>query len=108
MKNSSHRHTHQASTPVEVSRLLACRDGVRLGIAQLHQLHEQVRLRQAEQRVNQRKVRLVKVELLLEAKVQQSLPEQRACSSAQSLAHCSRPANSTVTLRLDSVTIKTR
>ncbi len=53
-------------TPVEVSRLLACRDGLGLLLAQLHQLHEQVRLCQAEQRVDQREVRLIVIELRLQ------------------------------------------
>ena len=64
--SSLHIQTQKASTPVKVSGLLACRDGIRLGITQLHQLHEQVRLRQAKQGVNQRKVWLIKVKLLLQ------------------------------------------
>ena len=47
--------------PVEVRAGLASRQQVGLLVLKLHQLHEKVRLRQAEQGVNHGKVRLIKV-----------------------------------------------
>ena len=47
--------------PVEVRPGLASWQQVGLPVLKLHQLHEQVRLRQAEQGVNHGKVRLIKL-----------------------------------------------
>lgn len=56
----------QSSLPVHGGKVLAGRQQVGPFFPQLHQLHEEVRLRQREQRVDHRKLRLVEAEAHLQ------------------------------------------